>query len=419
MGKHMKHLRRCISLGMLLVLLFLQGCGSDTKIDPSAKAIAEKSSAAGFLATLTEQYSGFIGSDKKTEQAYLYDNAIALYVLSEAGASWHAEKLADAIVYAQEHDRTFHDGRLRNVYLCGDPSVDSGRSVAKGTVPLPGFWQNGRWQEDYYSVSTSAGNMAWTILALCKASEVVPEAKGAEYTAAAEKAADFLLDLAAPGGGFTAGYEGWDEVQKKVVYQSTEHNIALTVAFSVLAEVINETSPQKADAYRAAAESAREFVLSMYDPDLCCFYTGTEEDGKTINVGVVPLDATALSILAFGNELENVQQMLAFVEKNIAVGAGFDFSAGDLDGIWNEGTAQMALCYWNQERTEEYNAILGYLKTQEYKDGGVPAADRDGVSTGFVLSGTEELWEYNNTLSIGATGWYALAQMKVNPLEKD
>ena len=67
---------------------------------------------------------------------------------------------------------------------------------------------------------------------------------------------------------------------------------------------------------------------------------------------------------------------------------------------------------------EEYNALLGYLKTQEYKKGGVPAADRDGVSTGFLLSGTQELWEYNNTLSIGATAWYALAQMRINPLEQ-
>lgn len=412
-----KHIQRYVSLGLLMILLFLQGCGSGAKIDPSAKRIAEESTAAGFLAALVEQYSGFIGSDKKTEQAYLYDNAIALYVLSEAGASWHVEKLADAIVYAQEHDRAFHDGRLRNVYLCGDPGVDSGRSAAKGAVPLPGFWRNGKWQEDYYAVSTSAGNMAWTILALCRASEVVSEAKKTEYLSAAEKAADFLLKLSAPGGGFTAGYEGWDDVQEKVAYQSTEHNIALTVAFSVMAEVIEGTAPQKAGEYRAAAESAHGFVLSMYDADLCCFYTGTEEDGETINVGVVPLDATALSVLAFGNELGAAQEMLSFLQKSMAVGAGFDFSAGDLDGIWNEGTAQMALCYWKQEQTEEYNAVIGYLKTQEYENGGVPAADRDGVSTGFVLSGTEELWEYNNTLSIGATAWYALAQMKVNPLE--
>ena len=416
MERFMRHFRRCMSIGLICILFVLQGCRAGSRIDPSAKEIAKQSAAAGFLASLVEKNSGFIGSNEKTEQAYLYDNAITLYALSEAGAVWHAEKLADAIVYAQEHDRTFHDGRLRNVYLCGDPSVDSGRSAARETVPLPGFWRNGKWQEDYYAVSTSTGNMAWTILALCKAAEIASEEKSAAYVAAAARAADFLLELAAEENGFTAGYEGWDEVQTKVKYQSTEHNIALTAAFTVLADAIEGNDPQKAEAYREAAGSAYAFVRSMYDPDLHCFYTGTEEDGTTVNQGVIPLDATALSVLAFGDEAGSAKDMLDFVKTSMAVGPGFDFSAGDLDGIWNEGTAQMALCYLGQGMQDEYNATMGYLKTQEYTDGGIPAADRDGVSTGFVLSGTEELWEYDNELSIGATGWYALAQLQVNPL---
>ena len=124
----------------------------------------------------------------------------------------------------------------------------------------------------------------------------------------------------------------------------------------------------------------------------------------------------ALSILAFDGKPGEPAEELAFLKKTMAVGAGFDFSAGDLDGIWNEGTAQMALCCLKQGMNDEYHALLGYLKTQEYKDGGIPAADRDGVSTGFLLSGTQQLWEYNNTLSIGATGWYALAQLQADPL---
>jgi hypothetical protein len=59
---------------------------------------------------------------------------------------------------------------------------------------------------------------------------------------------------------------------------------------------------------------------------------------------------------------------------------------------------------------------MQYLKTQTDKDGSIPAADRDGVSTGFVIVGTDILWEYNNSQSIGATGWLAFAQMKKNPL---
>ena len=417
MNRYTKNISRFLSTVLAAALLFLQSCGTSSRISPNAEEIAETSGAAGFLASLVEKQSGFISADSKTEEAYLYDNAIALYALSEAGAVWHVEKLADAIVYAQDHDRTFHDGRLRNVYLSGDPSVDSGRSVTGGAVPLPGFWHNGKWQEDYYSVSSSVGNMAWTILALCRASEVVSEEKSAEYLAAAEKAADFLLVFLTKQGGFTAGYEGWDEVQVKARYKSTEHNIAAAAACSVLADILKETNPEKAAVYAAAAQSARTFVASMYDGELRCLYTGTAETGNTVNKGVIPLDATALAILAFNGEPGEPAEEIAFLKENLTVGPGFDFSAGDLDGIWNEGTAQMALCYAKLGLTEEYHALLGYLKTQENKNGGVPAADRDGVSTGFQLSGTQQLWEYNNSLSIGATGWYALAQMQINPLE--
>ena len=299
MARFINIMSRALRIGLAAAILLVQGCSTATKIRPSAKQVSEKSTAAGYLASLVEEQSGFIGSDSKSEEAYLYDNAITLYALAEAGAAWHAEKLADAIVYAQGHDRSFHDGRLRNVYLCGDPSVDSGRSVTGGAVPLPGFWRNGKWQEDYYSVSTSTGNMAWTVLALCRASELVSEEKKAEYLSASEKAADFLLTFSSPSGGFTAGCEGWDESQEKVTYKSTEHNIALSAAFSVLAEAISEASPEKAAEYSAAAESAREFVFSMYDADLCCFYTGTVENGETVNEGVIPLDATALAILTY------------------------------------------------------------------------------------------------------------------------
>ena len=193
MDRFTKNMSRVFWFGLAVVLLFLQGCGAASKADPPAEKVAERSSAAGFLASLVEEESGFIGSNSKTEEAYLYDNAIAPYALAEAGAVWHVEKLADAIVYAQEHDRTFHDGRLRNIYLCGNPSVDSGRSVTGGAVPLPGFWRSGKWQEDYYAVSSSTGNIGWTVLALCRASAVVSEEKSAEFHAAAEKAADFQI----------------------------------------------------------------------------------------------------------------------------------------------------------------------------------------------------------------------------------
>lgn len=417
--KH-KAVRMMLALLVAMALL-LSGCGRQVETSPAVAEIKTRSTAAGFLAEKAEESKGFIAGtdqrDKASDYAYLYDNALAVVTLSYAGAQEQAELIADAIVFAQEHDRTFQDGRLRNAYISGNPRSDSGRSIAAGkvTVRLPGFWQDGKWQEDAYTVSTSTGNMAWTILALCAAAERSSEEKQTEYLTAAMHAAEFVLTLESENGGFTAGYEGWDDAQIKVSYASTEHNIDLYVAFSALSDAVSDIDTAKSEDYEAAAKAARSFVLSMYDEDLGCFYTGTKDDGITVSDGVIPLDANCLSVLALGEALEDPYKTLAFVEKRMSVGEGFDFSAGDLDGIWNEGTAQMAVCYHMLNSTEKYDAVMAYLKTQTAKDGSLPAADRDGVSTGFVIAGTDSLWEYNNVQSISATCWLALAQLGINP----
>ena len=270
---------------LIAVCLLAGGCGTK-KITSLSEKISAVSTAAGFLAAKVEESGGFIASDaqreKASDYAYLYDNAVAAVVLARAGAQEHAETISDAIVFAQTHDRTFHDGRLRNTYNSGDPKSDSGRSIAAGkvTIRIPGFGQNGRWQEDEYTVSTSTGNMAWSILALCATAQNASEEKRAEYLEAAVHAADFVFTLRSENGGFMAGYQGWDDAQTKLTYQSTEHNIGLYCAFSALSDALAETDSVKAAEYKNAAEYAKAFVLSMYDKKLHCFYTGTENKGK-------------------------------------------------------------------------------------------------------------------------------------------
>jgi len=48
--------------------------------------------------------------------AFTYDNALALIAFVEREDWKRAQLLADAFVYAQEHDRFYADGRLRNAY---------------------------------------------------------------------------------------------------------------------------------------------------------------------------------------------------------------------------------------------------------------------------------------------------------------
>lgn len=413
-----------VTLSLLLIAsLLLSACARNDETELGAENISELSRSAGFIAAEVEKNDGFIaGTDQRygmSNHAYLYDNSLAAVVLYGIGAQRHVEKIADAIVFAQQHDRVYSDGRLRNAYLNGNPKSDSGHSIASGkvTVRLPGFWQDGRWQEDAYTVSTSSGNMAWAILALCAAAENASEEKRTEYLNSAMLAADFILTLKSETGGFTAGYEGWDNVQTKATYKSTEHNIDIYCALLALASAVADKVPAKAASYKEGAYSAKAFFLSMYDDNLHCFYTGTTDDGQSTSHSVIPLDTNSLAILALTDELSAAYQVLSFVEEKMAVGDGFDFSAGDLDGIWNEGTAQMAVCYKLLGNNDKYNTVMTYLKTQTDEDGSVPAADRDGVSTGFVIAGTEMLWEYNNTQSISATCWLAFAELGINPFD--
>ncbi|MDR0452285.1 MAG: hypothetical protein LBH15_04515 [Treponema sp.] len=347
--------------------------------------------------------------------AYLYDNAAAAMALSYAGKHEQARRIADAIVYAADHDRSYSDGRLRNAYSAGDPRSFTGwRSASDAEFArLPGFWDSGdkAWYEDFYAVSTSTGNCAWAIMALCEVYRCAGPPAGGKYLEAAKKIGDFVLALEDAGTGnrgFKGGYEGWEGSETRVTYKSTEHNIDLVSAFDSLYRLSNEGK------YRDASESAGDFVLSMYDAERHCFYTGTGDDGVTANRDVLPLDCNTWAILALGDSFTEGAELMEFVEREMGAFGGYDFN-NDRDGVWFEGTAQAALAYKQIGNTEKYNAILGFLNSHVTPGGGITAADRDGVSTGFLVSGTDIPWNYGKREHLGATAWLAFAQMGRNP----
>ncbi|MCP1109873.1 hypothetical protein M2145_000003 [Lachnospiraceae bacterium PF1-21] len=421
-------------MAMVCILTFLagllSGCGREKILDEEAglsyAELKEISPAVAYLATRVRDCEGFLyiggdGAGGEDEIAYLYDNALAMMALSSAGAQNHAEVIADAILYAMDQDRSFSDGRLRNAYIGGNPKDEANWSFwgGKRSMRMPGIWKDGNWHEDYYSIASSTGNMAWAIIGLCEVARNASEEKAEEYLEAAVKVGDFILRLRSEtgAGGFTSGFEGWDDKnQAKVTYKSTEHNIDLVTAFAMLSGLIRNGDSEKAGEYMEAGEYAKDFVMAMYNKEKDCFYTGTEDDGETISEGVLPLDTNTWALLALGEDVPDVEKVFAFVEEEIAVEAGFDFSNGDLDGIWNEGTAQMAVCYKVYGKTAAYEKVLEYLNSQMDEEGSITAADRDSVSTGFVVSGTDVKWEFHKVKSISATSWLAFAQMGVNPM---
>jgi hypothetical protein len=343
--------------------------------------------------------------------AYLYDNAAAVIALSRAGKYAEARQIADAIVYATEHDRYYKDGRVRNAYANGGPKSYNGWHTPSSYefARMSGYYdaKAGKWFEDYYAVSTSTGNAAWAVMALC---EIYANSGRGEYLAAARRIADFILTLKSDSGGFTGGYEGWEPNAVKVTYKSTEHNIDVISAFRKLADLTGEAK------YRNASAYARDFVLSMYDGGKNCFYTGTLADGVTANSAVLPIDTNTWSVLTLGGSDIPFDKVMAFVDKSFAVGEGYDFN-NDRDGVWFEGTAQAALAYMKLGVESRYKSLLAFLNTSAAPDGSITAADRDGVSTGFKVSGLDMDWEYFKRQHLGATAWLSYAQLGANPFD--
>lgn len=343
--------------------------------------------------------------------AFTYDNAVALMAFIANGETKRARLLADALVYAQEHDRWYSDGRLRNAYQGGDLALPPGwlPNGKKGSARLPGWWDKDRsqWLEDPTMAGTSAGNMAWAGLALLACHETTG---GEKYLYAAQKIARWLEKNCRDGrgaGGYTAGFEGWEPAAEKLTYKSTEHNIDLYALFKRLYRLTGNAE------WKERAEHARKFVQSMWDAQEHKFWSGTGGDGITVFRDVVPVDVQAWSLLALKEDSVPYWKGLTYADAMHRVGRGYDFNQ-DSDGIWFEGTAQMALAFMVKGEPGRRNSIVHFLKSTQDESGGVMAADRDALSTGFYQQdGTP--WLYYKRLHVAATSWLVLAERSANP----
>jgi hypothetical protein len=360
-----------------------------------------------FLVSYETQYGYEEGPDRYLKNAaFVYDNALALLVLLARGNDEdmrRAKILADSFVFVLENDRFYTDGRIRNAYMSGD-LVDYNTGEAR----IPGWWddEDGKWYEDEFQVSTHTGNMAWVMIALLN---YYKKSGGVEYLEAAERIGNWVdknVKDSRCGGGYTGGFEGWEPNPSKLNWKSTEHNIDLYVAFKLLYELTGN------EAWMIRSEKAKSFVEDMWNSEGKYFWTGTDNDGCTINKNVIPIDIQVWSVMAF----DDYHESLDWVENNALVEIdgfrGIDFN-DDKDGVWFEGTAQTAIASQMAGKLDKSDMYLREIeKAQnigENSNGkGIIAASHDGVTTGFD-------WEYFSRLHVGATAWYLFGKRGVNP----
>ena len=336
--------------------------------------------------------------------AFTYDNALATIALFACGKPRSARRIADALVLATTTDPAYHDGRVRNAYAAG---------LVKGpTMTLPGHWNTERkaWDQDAYQVSFATGNTAWASLALLEAYRRTREAV---YLDAARRALDWIrkdtADARAPAG-FVGGYFSQPVGLVRQDWKSTEHHVDLAAAWTAL----DRLAPDR-DA-KAQAAIAIAFVRSQWDAREGRFNIGTGPDGQTSDRDHSGLDAQIWPLIGLPNPPADWSRALAFVDAVHGVDGGYGFNRSP-DGIWTEGTAQVASVLVLRGLARKAAPLWPLLAQQRTDDGWLFATPKPRINTGLAIgpaSVTDDFFYYHLP-HLGATAWTAIAAKGVNP----
>jgi hypothetical protein len=328
---------------------------------------------------------------------YTYDNAlVAIALLQRANGDdiARANVLGASLLYGQAHD-PYADGRVRDGYHV-DPFVKKDGSPNIAMSDGDG--------------GSDCGNMAWTGLALA---HLYAKTGQASYRSAALALGTWIQNNAYDmrgAGGFTGGIT---QRQHRIAYKATEHNIDLYAFFSMLASLSGDP------VWTERATHALTFVQAMWNARGGFFWTGTGNDGVTINKTFIPEDVQTWSYLAIGDAAYAASLDWAYA--NLYVNAqpfvGVSFSNADISGVWFEGTAHLAAAFQARGAAGDGSKAAAFLrsvqlaqtKAQNHDGKGIVAASKDGLRTG-------DGDKYYAALHIGATSWYCIAAQAGNPL---
>jgi hypothetical protein len=346
-------------------------------------------------------------------QAYTYTNALALLSFLSRGNPddlARASILGDAFAFAQDNDRWFQDGRLRNAYRTGDI-----KDRITGKVLLPGWWRPDslRWTEDRYQVGTYTGEMAWLIIAWLTYDDVTGTMR---YLTDAESLGRWVIRncygrTGRPG--FRGGFEGPDTTPPAPLlpWKSTEHNLDLYAAFTRLGHTTDDST------WLYWADSALAFVRQMWDSATGRFWTGTQDSATIDTLGI--LDAQTWGLLATRDHRYDpaLDWALANCRRDISGFSGFHFGAVR-DGIWWEGTGQACCAFQFKAELARSDTFLGNIQDwQRNAPGGNSAAIvtccPESIFTGIYRFWGR--WYYFARRDIGATAWYLFSELYYNP----
>jgi hypothetical protein len=371
-----------------------QASAAETACAHLSTAMAGEPNGPVFLASYPTVQTGALQGT-----AFLYDNAVATIALIACDKPGEATRIGDAILAALARDRYWQDGRLRNGYLAG--------RVDPGPVKLAGWWDASQnmWVEDRYQVGSDTGNMAWAMLALLALDSATGDHR---YRDGAVRIGGWIREWRSRSGpgGFSGGTFAHEPKPLINRWKSTEHNTDLVAAYQRLARATGDQT------WLIEARAAEDFVHAMWKPDLSSFAVGTTEDGTTRN-RYLALDAQIWPLLAIPGAAK--RYAAAMKQDELRTGAGFAYSEAR-EGLWTEGTAQVALLYKLSGREREAESLMMAVERMRTPDGSYFAASTSALPTGFMLdTDPTQPRQYFHIAHLAAVSWAALAQQEYNP----
>jgi hypothetical protein len=376
---------------------------------------------------------------------FTYDAALAVLAFlaggGQPGMIGQAHRIGTGLIYAQQHDPLFTDGRLRQAYTVG-PYTRGGVTHPDGFVRGDGTVNAGG---PFGFTGSYTGDQAWAGIALAALYEFTGD--GAARQAALRLGAWIWRTCHSQGplGGFTGGL-GKDG-HTPIPTMSTAHNAVLVALFGRLARLVGTIDAQH---WLRARGDAAGFVAKMWNPALGHFHRGSP-DGEQLLHGAPSLDGQVQACLALGNPdaLPWVAGALTVTDtsarRNSALPAGKRVTGvtvstasrtadptrpiepglprPDPSGVWFEGCAQYACALRHSPDPSSVPARLAVLADAQatlgagQTVGGTPLPDGYGVvaASSPVTAGFDPTGYYPSR-HVAATAWYLLAATATNPL---